>query len=457
MKSHSLVYRDYESEWYSRWSKELKQYKGHLENHSLYANKFWQNAVMAEILWEHGLLTDGKRGLGFGVGEERLPALFAKHGVAITATDQDFTTQKAGYWSEQELATGVQSLNKLNICDAEAFNKLVAYRPADMKKIPRALQKAEYDFLWSNCALGHLGSIPAGLEFIENSLKCLKPGGWAVHTTELNILSNDETVTGGSTVIFRIKDVYELQKKLTDQGYVVSPFNLMMGAQKADKRISMWPQFGNDYSKIQVMGHLATQIVLIIQRPIKPRSKAALLRQKLAIEQAYQRNRLVLQNYRRYDPTLKLILKSQKASVKEIVVAPKRTVINVTIPKGQSKEVVVPYTNQSKIPLFSTFARLGNSNPIVLATTNHPDRASPFADSSWLGRNRNRLPPEFWQKKASKYVMADHVLPGEAFAFKATLNAADVPKGRYDEDVCIVQENAGWVEHSVVRLAVTVV
>ena len=48
--------------------------------------------------------------------------------------------------------------------------------------------------LWSSCSLEHLGSISHGIEFILNSLKCLKQHGVAVHTTEFNLSSNEETL-----------------------------------------------------------------------------------------------------------------------------------------------------------------------------------------------------------------------------------------------------------------------
>ena len=35
----------------------------------------------------------------------------------------------------------------------------------------------QFDFVWSACAFEHLGSILNGLEFVVNSVKCLKPGG----------------------------------------------------------------------------------------------------------------------------------------------------------------------------------------------------------------------------------------------------------------------------------------
>ena len=49
-------------------------------------------------------------------------------------------------------------------------------------------------------------------------IKVLKPGGIAVHTTEFNIWSNDETEENGNSVIYRRKDLEEIQEWLLNHG-----------------------------------------------------------------------------------------------------------------------------------------------------------------------------------------------------------------------------------------------
>ena len=60
IKSHSLLFSDFDTKWYKNWARELKQDRDHLAGHKLKANKFWQNAVMVEALYERGMLEDGK-------------------------------------------------------------------------------------------------------------------------------------------------------------------------------------------------------------------------------------------------------------------------------------------------------------------------------------------------------------------------------------------------------------
>ncbi len=74
-----------------------------------------------------------------------------------------------------------------------------------MNDIPGDLEG--FDFNWSSCSFEHLGSIEKGINFLMNQLKTLKPGGWAVHTTEFNVSSDDKTIESGDTVVYRKKDI----------------------------------------------------------------------------------------------------------------------------------------------------------------------------------------------------------------------------------------------------------
>src|SRR4051812_7373139 len=49
--------------------------------------KVWEWVYILEVLEQHGMLAEGKRGLGFGCGAEPLSALMANMGCEILATD----------------------------------------------------------------------------------------------------------------------------------------------------------------------------------------------------------------------------------------------------------------------------------------------------------------------------------------------------------------------------------
>lgn len=134
------------------------------------------------------------------MGEELLPSAFCSFGSKILATDLNFDEALGKGWVHtNQHAKNLEQLNNKKICNTEEFKRLCSFKNVDMNKIPKDLKN--FDFIWSACALEHLGSIEQGEEFIHNSLQCLKPGGIAVHTTEYNFSSNDDTITFGPTVL----------------------------------------------------------------------------------------------------------------------------------------------------------------------------------------------------------------------------------------------------------------
>lgn len=456
VKSHSLVIKDFSTLWYRRWARQLKQDSGHLDGNMLRANKFWQNASICQALYERGCLQAGKSGIGFGVGQERLPAIFARYDVQVMATDQDFRTKKAGHWAEHELAEGLQSLNKFDIVEGKKFTEQVSFQAADMKK-PFTSFTGQYDFAWSNCALGHLGSIPEGLKFIEKTLACLKPGGFSVHTTELNVLSNDETVTGGDTVIFRLKDIYELYQKLTKEGYICEPLHFTLGHTKADLRVSLQPKYGNDFSKIQVGHHLATQVILIIQKPLQKPSPKAVQKTLKALNKAYQQALNESVRFAHRSPAVRQILKSQAASAEDFRLVPLQQEQKIEIKQGHSKTIRIAYKNKSDVCLYSVYGYLTGSKPIVLGTVEPTDRTSPFADTSWVAGSKNRISSDLQILQHGVYHATDRVEPGQKFIFKATFNAEQLMPGQYQEKFAVVLEDSHWIPETTITVDVKVV
>ena len=70
------------------------------------------------------------------------------------------------------------------------------YRDVDMNAIPRDLR--DFDFTWSSCALEHLGTLAAGMDFVVNQMACLGPEGRLCTRTEYLVSSNDVTVEAGA-------------------------------------------------------------------------------------------------------------------------------------------------------------------------------------------------------------------------------------------------------------------
>ncbi len=161
-------------------------------------------------------------------------------------------------------AAGKEALRRPLVCPDDLFEKNVTFRECDMNAIPDDL--TGYDFCWSACALEHLGSIEKGLDFIVRSVECLKPGGWAIHTTELNLSSNYDTVDNLDTVLFRRQDFEALAARLTALGHHVTPFDFDPGVKPVDLYIDVPPYREDPHLKVALWGYSITSFGLMIQR-----------------------------------------------------------------------------------------------------------------------------------------------------------------------------------------------
>lgn len=223
--------------------------------------QLWEWLFIAEALHERGLLGPGRRGVGFGVGREPLPSLFASLGCRVVATDQ--APESARDWADVDQYAGeLDALNAYGICDAETFRANVVYRTVDMRQIPADL--AGFDFTWSSCAFEHLGSIAAGVQFVLDQMRCLRPGGVAVHTTEYNVGSNHHTVESGHTVLFRRRDLEALAATLRRQGHAVS-LDFSLGVDEADEHVDREPWEGA-HLRLEIAGFVASSYALVIEK-----------------------------------------------------------------------------------------------------------------------------------------------------------------------------------------------
>lgn len=446
IKSQSILHSDFHTEWYKKWSKQLKQYGKYLESYKPYANKFWQNAIMCEVLEQKGKLVAGNSAIGFGVGQERLPALFAKKGVQVTATDQDSSTQKAKHWAKYELATGKHSLNQLGICDKKSFSKNVTYKAVDMNSIPRSLHNS-FDFLWSNCALGHLGSVANGLKFIEESAKCLNTGGVATHTTEINVISNYDTLDNNpETVIFRPKDMYKLVLKLLNEGFIMDPPRLIYSPETQDQDICFRPEFGNEYTKLQVGGHVLTQLVIIISRPEKISILQKIIH-KISNYYTYKKNILFQNKFKNQNKLLKQIKEYERSELQEGSIVPYKNKFSINL-KDRPVTIYVKYRNNTDYPIFGMHNRLKTTKPIALATYEPAERKSIFTASDWYGINNNRASIYLVEKTGRDWKELDYVRPKGTFSYRLTLDPAKFKKGECLETFCVVQEGNKYIKSS---------
>ncbi len=148
-----------------------------------------------------------------------VPAVLAARGVGVLATDLPAEDERASGWKETgQHADALSGLHMPHIVGADQFYSLCDYRPVDMNAIPADLH-GTFDFCWSMCSFEHCGSLDLGMDFVVNSVKCLKPGGVAVHTCEFNLHGTDETIDNWGTVIFQRKHIEEIARRLTADGH----------------------------------------------------------------------------------------------------------------------------------------------------------------------------------------------------------------------------------------------
>lgn len=265
-KSELCKAKDFQTGWYKRWCKEIG------ETPRLH-RKQWEYAYVMQSLWERGCIDKKKKGIVFAVGTEPLPSVFAKYGCKILATDiNPGKGQELGWDNRNELCFGIESLNTRHLCDDSVFYENVEYRPVDMNSIPKDIRG--FDFNWSSCSFEHLGSIKKGLDFLRNQLETLRPGGWAVHTTEFNISSNDITLDNDpNTVIFRKKDIDWIVNVLRNEGHLVEEVDYSLGGLPEDFQVDVFPYKQDVHLKLQLYEYVVTSIGLIIQKGDNVRKK----------------------------------------------------------------------------------------------------------------------------------------------------------------------------------------
>jgi glycosyltransferase involved in cell wall biosynthesis/SAM-dependent methyltransferase len=259
LSSKLCVYKDFQTEYYRHWIAKMKQ-------EFTPARKQWEFVAIVQALHERNFLGNGKKGLGFAVGNEPLPSLFASLGCEIVATDQGLNPISQKQWGEtNQLCKGKAALNEKGICPPEQFERFVQVRDVDMNCIPEDLQRGEFDFIWSSCAFEHIGSIEKGLQFVQKSLACVKSGGIALHTTEYNCTSNAGTLDLPNLVFYRRQDIDRLIAELEKQGHWVEPISYEMGNQAPDLKVAR-PPYTEPHLKLEMGGYVATSLLLIIHK-----------------------------------------------------------------------------------------------------------------------------------------------------------------------------------------------
>lgn len=243
--------RDFNTRWLRGW---LQLMNVPFQVH----RKFWEWAAIANVLDYYGLLKPGKFGLGFGVGTEPLACLFGSLGARILATDLPVEDVHSALWTptdkdgRNQHAAQKEALWREGICPKEVFDTNITFSPVDMTAIPESYN-GQFDFVWSSSSLEHLGTIAAGQKFLHDTLKCLRPGGLSIHTTEFNADSNLFTLDSSDVVVFRKRDFEQLVRDVLAPGGVLEA-NWSTGSEAADFDVDEAPYRPEPHLKLRLGG-----------------------------------------------------------------------------------------------------------------------------------------------------------------------------------------------------------
>jgi SAM-dependent methyltransferase len=261
-------YEHFHTDWYRRWCEVIGfDPKVYDDRHHSY-RKNWEWAAIWQAAEQFDMLRPGRSALGFAVGQEWLASAFANRGVDVLATDMPPDHSNVDHWSPSgQHAASRDALFHPNCITREAFEERVRFQPADMNDLS-AIPSDSADFVWSSCAMEHLGSLQAGLDFAWNAMRVVKPGGIAVHTTEYNCSSNDETIEDGWNVIYRRRDIEKFERDLRRIRCAMVNPDFDAGDHQYDMDFDQEPYFTrrSRHIKLAIGNHVATSFVMIIKK-----------------------------------------------------------------------------------------------------------------------------------------------------------------------------------------------
>lgn len=227
-----------------------------LQLETLLDRKIWEYCFIVNSIETYAKTGPGTRGLAFGCGMEFITSVLAAGGSDILATDY---VEQSHNWQ----ARGLSDLYSSAHIDRESFDARVRFQHLDMNEIDPSL--TGFDFLWSTGSLEHIGGYDKGLAFVENAMKCLKPGGIAVHTTEFTLTSDDVGYDSPNLSFYCRRDIERLAERLIASGNMIL-LNFERGTTVADTHVDTPPYNYGRTLCAHFSSHVITSIGLIIQK-----------------------------------------------------------------------------------------------------------------------------------------------------------------------------------------------
>lgn len=198
--------------------------------------KTWEWAYILQAARQHGVLRAGLRAVGFGVGNEPVPAVLASHGITVVATDRMGPVDENAVrtWADRGWQlTGIEGLQRPEILPNGRAAELITTRSVDMNDVPSDLGPC--DLVWSAGSFEHLGSAEHGMRFVRKTAALLAPSGIAVHTTEMDLVPHEQSIDYGELVCYQPQDLRHLAELLVQDGFEVD-LNLHVAMETSDDR-----------------------------------------------------------------------------------------------------------------------------------------------------------------------------------------------------------------------------
>jgi hypothetical protein len=178
----------------------------------------WRKVFTLQALRRYGMLEEGAVGIGFEPSPSGVPAALAAMRINVVAA---FPTrpgqQLAPAMLKRDLATRAP-------CDRATFDENVTARIVPWRRISEDL--VNFDFLWSARANERLYSVAAAVQFVEDAMVCLRPGGLAIHVMSYDLAPGGRSTPSTERILLQQGDVERIALNLVSRGHEVAQFKI---------------------------------------------------------------------------------------------------------------------------------------------------------------------------------------------------------------------------------------
>jgi hypothetical protein len=138
-----------------------------------------------------------------------------------------------------------------------------------MRSIPDDVRG--FDLAWSSCCFEHLGSPDAGFDFVIEAMKVLRPGGTAVHTTEIDcdggpLLQIGSVEQGDYACFYRRSDLERLVARLRAAGHHVRCNYHVSTRHPLESSIDEQPYHHDPHLRLRVGDRVVSSFGLVVTK-----------------------------------------------------------------------------------------------------------------------------------------------------------------------------------------------